>query len=295
MLSLVFVLLQYMISAKAGLVNYVDGPANVHLHEQVLQGASVETGSVGHVELLLTPGTFLRSGENSKVILDSVGLDRVAVHLVEGTALIEIAEIEKHAPIRVTTGKLQVLLVSRGVYRFSPDTAAVVTGKLSVVGTGKTVKQEHQITSTPNGYIASSFTTTPNDDLDRWSQNRSAVLASANALAYQDQSIHTASLAYYPDIYANRSFWIYSSLLGGFTFIPRGGYRSYYGYNFVPVSSFAALPAFTLRPGSPWGGPARSGSAGVSTSRPRPSGGVMRAPAGGHGIGHAGGGGHGHR
>src|SRR2546426_5506817 len=133
MLSIAFVLLQYMISAKAGLVNYVDGPANVQLHEQVMEGRPIETQAQGHVELLLTPGSFLRVGNNSKVVLDSVELDHVAVRVLDGTALVEVAEIEKHAPIKVTTGALETVIVSRGVYRFSGGIASVVDGKLRIV------------------------------------------------------------------------------------------------------------------------------------------------------------------
>ena len=35
MVVLIFVLMQYIVSAKAGLVNYIDGQANVRLREQV--------------------------------------------------------------------------------------------------------------------------------------------------------------------------------------------------------------------------------------------------------------------
>jgi hypothetical protein len=299
MLGLTFVLLQYMISAKAGLVNYVDGQANVHLHEQVMEGTPIETGAQGHVELLLTLGSFLRVGNTAKVILDSVELNQVAVRLVDGTALIEVAEIDKQAPIRVSTGTLTAVIVSRGVYRFSGNTASVVDGKLRIVDAHKTVKKGHQITSAADGYLANSFAYTPNDDLDRWSQSRSAALASANAMAYHDRSNGTySSLNYYPygNIYANRSSWIYSSLLGGFTFLPLGGYRSYYGYNFIPVSAFAGPAAFTTRPGGPFrASPARPGSSAGSATQPRPNGGGFHGPTAGHGPGVRSGGHGGHR
>jgi len=285
-----------MISAKAGLVNYVDGQTNVQLHEQVIEGAPIETGAQGHAELLLTPGSFLRVGSASTVIVDSVELNHVAVRLVDGTALIEVAEIDKHAPIRVTTGNLRTLIESRGVYRFSGNTASVVDGKLRVVDAHRTVKKGHQITSAVDGYIANSFLATPNDDLDRWSQSRSAALANANAMAYHDQSTGSYSSLSYPygGIYANRSSWIYSSLLGGFTFLPRGGYRSYYGYSFVPISAFG-LGGFQTQPGRPAGTPVRPGSSTVSTSRPRPIGGGVHAPIGRHGGGVRSGGHGGHR
>ena len=61
MLALAFVLMQFMISAKAGLVNYIDGQANVRLHEQVPVGTPIETGPRSHVELLLNPGSFFAS------------------------------------------------------------------------------------------------------------------------------------------------------------------------------------------------------------------------------------------
>jgi hypothetical protein len=315
MLGLTFVLLQYMISAKAGLVNFVDGQANVHLHEQVMAGVPIETGPQGHAELLLTPGSFLRVGNSSKVTLDSVELNHVAVRLVDGTALVEVSEIDKDVPIRVTTGTLKTVIASRGVYRFSGNTASVIDGKLRIVGTHRSVKKGHQITSTGDDYVASAFVTAPNDDLDRWSANRSAALANANAMAYQDRSASTySSVGYYPygNIYSNRSSWIYSSLLGGFTFLPVRGYRSCYGYSFIPVSAFAALPAFT---GRPFGVPSRSTASSASsrpaapagsTSRPRPVGGGVggvHRPGGGfgggfgsHGLGgRAGGHGGGHR
>ena len=44
MLPVIFFLMQYMVSAKAGLVNYVDGQVNVRLHEQITAGAPIETG-----------------------------------------------------------------------------------------------------------------------------------------------------------------------------------------------------------------------------------------------------------
>src|SRR5438034_5117926 len=126
MLPVIFFLMQYMVSAKAGLVNYVDGQVNVRVHEQITAGAPIETGLQSHVELLLNPGSFLRIGEDSQVVLDSVELSNIAVRIVKGAALIEASDIDKQIPIRVTTGNLQVLIVSPGTYRFSDGTALVL-------------------------------------------------------------------------------------------------------------------------------------------------------------------------
>jgi hypothetical protein len=143
-----------MISAKAGLVNYVDGQANVHLREQVIEGAPIETQAPGHVEVLLTPGSFLRLGNDSIAVLDSVELDRVAIRLLEGTALIEVGEIDKHTPIRITSGNLRAMISKRGIYRFSGNTASVIDGKLEIVDTWRILSSTHQTTNWIGGVKA---------------------------------------------------------------------------------------------------------------------------------------------
>src|SRR6058998_1989586 len=251
MLPVIFFLLQYMVSAKAGLVNYVDGQVNVRLHEQITAGAPIETGLQSHVELLLNPGSFLRIGEDSQVVLDSVELSNTAVRIVKGAALIEASDIDKQIPIRVTTGNLQVLIVSPGTYRFSDGTALVLEGKLRTADKSTTIKRGHQVTSFGDSYTVSNIVVQPNGELDLWSSQRSAALAKANALAYHDHySDNAYSFWYYPywNVYSGRSAWIYSPFLTGFTFIPRGGYRSYYGYRFVSIGTFAGVSAFTARP-----------------------------------------------
>jgi FecR protein len=169
MLTAIFLLMQYMVSAKAGLVNYVDGQTNVRVHEQIMAGAPIETGPQSHVELLLNPGSFLRIGENSTVVLDSVDLSRIAVRIVQGTALIEAGDIDKQIPIRITSGQLQALIVSAGTYRFSDGTALVLDGKLRTADNSTTIKKGHQITAGADGYIVSNVIGRPDGELDLWS------------------------------------------------------------------------------------------------------------------------------
>src|SRR5207253_8667113 len=68
------------------------------VHDQIVAGAPVETGPQSHVELLLNPGSFLRIGENSTVVLDSVELSKIAVRIVQGAVLIEAGDIDKQIP-----------------------------------------------------------------------------------------------------------------------------------------------------------------------------------------------------
>jgi hypothetical protein len=238
-----WLVLQFIISAHAGLVNYVDGQATVRVHDQVAAGIPIETSAGSRVEILLNPGSFLRLDQNTSVVLDSVDLTNIAVHVLSGNAIIEAASVDKHFPIAVTTGKLQVKLVSSGLYRFSGQTAGVLDGKLQVANSSLSVKKGKEVTA-----IGSEYQQTPLvssvafDALDRWSEQRSGMLAKANTLAYYRQTTGSyfpfgwsaTSLGYI----GSGSGWIYSPFLNGYTFIPQQSYSSYYGYAFVPATVF---------------------------------------------------------
>src|SRR5262249_8774268 len=111
MITSVLLMMQFVVSAKAGFVNYVDGTATVRRQQQVQVGVPVETQSGSHVELLLSPGSLLRIGENSVVVMDSVDLSNIAIRVVSGSAIVESATLNKDYPIHVTTEALRVSIV----------------------------------------------------------------------------------------------------------------------------------------------------------------------------------------
>jgi hypothetical protein len=238
-----WLVMQFIISAHAGLVNYVDGQANVRVHDQVAAGIPIETSAGSRVEILLNPGSFLRLDQNTHAVLDSTDLTNIAIHVVSGNAIVETASVDRHFPISVTTGKLHTKIVAAGLYRFSGDTAGVLDGKLQVADSSRAVKKGKEVTA-----IGSDYQETPLvsgvafDALDQWSAQRSAVLARANTLAYYRQT--TGS--YFPFGWSASSLgyigagsgWIYSPFLNGYTFIPQQSYMSYYGYSFVPAPVF---------------------------------------------------------
>jgi hypothetical protein len=286
MITAIIVLMQFMISAKAGLVNYIEGRTNVHVHQQVPAGTPIETSQRSHAEILLNPGSFLRLDENTTVVLDSVELANIEVRVVTGTALIETAQVDKQAPIRVTSGNLKTTIVSSGVYRFSGDTASVIDGKLRTTDGSITARKGQEITAIAEGQYEKGplILIAGSTELDQWSQQRSADLARANALA-----ANQASRGY---LYSNNG-WIYSPFLAGFTFIPLRSYRSYWGYSFAPVAVFtqhvppATVPAGTV---STAAAPKPSPRPITGSSSGRPS--AMALAGGSHSSGGHGGGGH---
>src|SRR6516225_11273344 len=113
-------------TALPGTLNYIQGQA--YLGDQPLNSKSV--GSVnlqpgeslatenGKAEILLTPGVFLRVGDNSTVKLVSPSLADTEVGLSKGHAMVEVAEIHPENVIRITEDRATTQLLKTGLYDF---------------------------------------------------------------------------------------------------------------------------------------------------------------------------------
>jgi len=216
-------LMQYVISVKAGLINHVQGTANVASMETARAGQPIRTGSDGYVEVLLRPGTFLRLGENSEARIDDVDLANVKVTVTRGPALIEVVEIDKDYPITVTTGNLTMKVNGSGIFKFADGNATVIQGKLQTGDTKLTYEKGWQIFF-QNNYRARKISTIQETSLDIYSQTRSGTIASAN---FTMANSLRGSVPY-----GDYDIWLYSPYLRFYTFIPRSDYRSPYGYRY---------------------------------------------------------------
>src|SRR5271169_1398187 len=94
---------QYVISAHAGVVQYVEGRA--YLNDQVVEPKFGQFPDIkenqefrtaeGRAEVLLSPGVFLRLGENSSIKMVSSHLTDVRVEVLTGSAVIECDDVPK--------------------------------------------------------------------------------------------------------------------------------------------------------------------------------------------------------
>jgi FecR-like protein len=251
-------LMQYVVSVKAGLVNHVQGTVNVAEMEMARPGRPIVTGQDGYVEVLLTPGSFLRIGENSSVVLDGVQLESVSLHLVEGPAVIEVIEIDKKYPIKVTTGKLTVSVVAPGIYRFENGVATVIDGKLQTP-TKLAYEKGWQVFFQDN-YRARKVGPVRVTSLDVFSQSRSQTIATANF------NLASAINPSYGPSYD--PYWLYAPHIGFYTYIPHRNFHSPYGYLYYGVGGGRAVVS---RPGTPSSGNSSGGTPSFPTSTP-PSG-----------------------
>lgn len=237
---------------RPGSVNYVHGQVSyagqaVGIqsvgHFSLQLGQPVDTGSDGYIEVLLTPGAFLRVGPNSQFNLTAVGLADTRINLVHGNALVEIDQLISGTHVEVTLESTSVDMLKKGLYSFAtgPPVLRVFDGKADVVGMKNhhdAAKHDQILLSDNPALKKSSFdeNQAKQDPLYVWSAARSRAESDQNKLVSQNPA------GYYPvgdgwfwDPYTHfYGFWgpgyFYSPFGFGFYggFYP-GFYHGFYG------------------------------------------------------------------
>jgi FecR protein len=236
---------QFLVSTKAGLVNYVQGASTVKVATTIPPGQIFATGPGGAVEILLNPGSYLRMGENTKVVFDRVDLYNIAVRILGGSMVIEANGFDKDLPLAVTSGALKMEVIQSGVYLFADGKVVVLDGKIRDTGKGKSYGKGYQI-SNDDGYRAEKvkrFAT----GLELWSQKRDAEISKANLNIAK-------SLRQVPNlpVYSLLDVWLWYPAFGSFIYMPGARYRSPYGYRYQTAGEIYS-------PGPSLGGGNRTG------------------------------------
>ncbi|HYL73755.1 MAG TPA: FecR domain-containing protein [Bryobacteraceae bacterium] len=144
MVSVAALLAGYAIASTAvpGTLNYLEGQVTSSGQTLTSKSAgSVQVGqnqvlqtSQGRAEMLLTPGAFLRVGDNSAVRMISPNLMDTRVEVMRGQAMVEVAQLFKENQIRVQMGGASTMLTKAGLYAFNADRGmvSVFDGKAEV-------------------------------------------------------------------------------------------------------------------------------------------------------------------
>jgi hypothetical protein len=91
------------------------------------------------------------------------------VRIESGSGLVEVTGINKGSRITVTSGSLKTVIDSRGVYRFTKDAAAVLSGKLKTWDSrGMDTGSGWQITNTNGAYERAKVTTNTASEIKRF-------------------------------------------------------------------------------------------------------------------------------
>ena len=224
---------QTVISAKSGIIHYVEG--RVFLNDQLIESKFGEFPDIkenqrvrteeGRVEILLTPGVFLRLGENSSIRMITNRLIDTRVDFLSGEALVEADEILKDNGVTIVYKDYSVQLAKKGVYRFDYDAARlrVYDGEAVVEGAGKTqeVKDGHVLTMDSGLEVASFDKKKDVDELYLWGAHRSEYISMANVSA--------AKTVADSGTYWGASSWYFNPAYDMYTFLPGFGYGMGYG------------------------------------------------------------------
>lgn len=258
---------QNAVSARAGMVNVAEGdvffeggrgapPQRVEPKPSELvslrEGQTLRTGE-GRAEVLLTPGSFLRLGESSAIRLHSNRLSSVKLELIDGSALIDVAELLRDNSVIVRLAGAEAELEKAGLYRFDavPPRIRVFSGQAAVVAAGRsqTLKSGRELGLEGDQWAVGRFDPDrASDPLYRWSKRRSGYIAMANVSAARQAGSIAGAGAF------GGGTWYWNPWFGFATYVPRGDtVRSPFGYfYYTPYTVYDFY--YPARRAPVWGG-----------------------------------------
>ena len=260
LMTAVYALPQYTISARPGVVNYIEGNAFLNgksLSSKGLQGTFLNPNDtlstdIGKAEVLLTPGVFLRLGQNTQIRMVSPSLTDTQVEVKQGEAIIEADGLLKDNHITVLDHGSSMSIDRNGLYRFNadnPPTAAVLDGKADVFsGTQRVELSKGHEAILSDNLKSQKFNSKQADDLYAWSNIRSEYDA---ATSYRTAT--AASFDSFGGGWGNYGYaggfapgWYWNSAFSGFGWLPSyGAFYSPFGYGFYAPAVVAYAPVVT--------------------------------------------------
>lgn len=271
----------YVISAKAGGVNYLegnvtvlrkDGKSGYLLKSDNLEiGDKVTTGAGGKAEILLNPGSYIRLAENSEFEFITTSLDDLKLKLIRGSAMLEVFA-DNDFRVIVNTPGAQFYAVKSGVYRIdvmNQDQAKIEVweGKAQIGDTAASVVKSGREAVVGGDQVAvAKFDRDERDALESWSRTRARELAKINS-RLERRVLRETLLSSFNNrgwnMYNSFGLWIADASFSGYCFLPFGyGWYSPYGYSFgwniwdvrLPVYIYNQAPTLANNGGNPTGG-----------------------------------------
>jgi hypothetical protein len=270
---------QSVISAHSGVVQYTEGDVSIDsqaIHPKFAEFPDVKPGQAiateeGRVELLLTPGVFLRLAENSSVRMVSNSLSDTRLAVVSGSALVEVSELLPSNAITFEAAGTPIVLPHKGLYRIDADPARLrVYEGQARVGEDTApvaVRKGHEVTLNGSALVAASFDTKDIDGFYRWSSRRSEYVTDANVASARVASDPRSS-GYTGGVDSPSGRWSWNPYFGMFTYLPGSGmYTNPFGYAYYSPSMVQMLYVPSAPQGIA-GLPASQASPALGASRP---------------------------
>ena len=226
-----------------GLLNSVQGQVTFDGHRALapIRSARLRTRQAiktqhGKAELLLTPGSYLRIGDNSEAQMLSRTLENTSARVVKGTALLD-AEAGFKNDLTVFMDGTRTRIDKKGLYDFNAnrETIGVLRGKATVYqGDSRvTLKNKHQLSigGQPSMNIRKlNQRAFKSSTLYRWNKLRNRYESRAKRSV--QEAIAQSGHWYGPG-------WYWSNFWGFYTYLPSVGmyYSPYWGPDSGPYFS----------------------------------------------------------
>lgn len=230
---------QSVTSARSGTLHYFEGDISLNgepLQWKAAKFPEVRDGMVlrsalGRAEILLTPGVFLRMGENSALRMLDSRLAATRVELISGTIAVESDDPRtstRNAPVTIILADRELRIVKSGLTEITsePFEVRVFKGEAQVSSASESVNvKDGRLLTYSAGPVISRFDTKIADDLYLWTRDRSRQLSAA-------------SMASANSLTDWKGGWHYNAGLSTFTLVPAGGtYWSPFGTGFFSPGS----------------------------------------------------------
>ena len=189
---------QDVISAKAGMINHIEGrvllqderlievrPSFLHLGA----GQRLRTED-GRAEVLFAVDSYLRIAPHSEIEMVSAGLTSASVRPHRGSMIVDAHIVYDEDSLTLLAGDAKVHLLKKGLYRLDAAgeeglSLTVVQGNALLIcgGAMSNVKKKHSIRfGNPDGAVLESrFKHWQEDELTTWHAKRASVIAQTTA------------------------------------------------------------------------------------------------------------------
>ncbi len=257
----------YVISAKAGAVNFVSGKVSAEQNgakkgflqkgDSVEVGDKVSTDSEGKAEILLNPGSYIRVGSDSEFEFMTTDLEDLQLKLNRGSAIFEVIA-DKEFKISINTPNSKFYLITSGIFRV--DVLENGVGKISVwkgkvqVGDLKATIVKGGKTATLNsGQVAvEKFDRDNKGEFELWSKDRAKEIAKINAKLQERAMGRSLLNSFNSNIWSSSNgygLWVQDPFSRSFCFLPFGyGWSSPYGFGYnQSIWSYTLPPQITYQ------------------------------------------------
>jgi hypothetical protein len=237
---------QEIISAQSGVIHYFEGAVLVDdtpLDHKPGTFPLIKDGSVlktrkGRVEVMLTPGTFLRLDDNSSVKMLSTALTSTSLEFLTGSAILDALAAPADIPVVLHFKDASVRFLKPGLYRVDSETEVLqaYSGEASVEQQSKQTRVDPtRLYFFELGTDTKKFSDGPDDEFLDWARNRNQIITAENQSAQADDAADAD-----PDL-GTAPFFNYNVPYGGLSTSP--GFPSIGGIH--PYSAFLYSPYTT--------------------------------------------------